>query len=167
MDSLLRLNIGCEDHRIPGYVGIDTRPTAAADVVRRVPPLPYDAEAVADIYAGHFIEHLAPWEVTGFLLECHRVLAPGGSLTLVFPDAARVRLLADSQILAGPGAARILLGLPEPAEQQHWILWTRARAEAALERMGLTPDRTYDYRADVRVFDRAASWQGGARGVKA
>lgn len=159
------LNIGAWEHRIPGYTGIDANPTPAADVVMRVPPLDYADGSIAHVYAGHFVEHLPPWDVLPFLSECARVLATGGTLTLVVPDAQRVSVLAGSQVLGGPGAARILIGA-DGADMGHWTLWTRARLEDALRRVGFSIDEHYDYRTDERVYDRQPSWQSGARGVK-
>lgn len=160
----LCLNIGAWEHRIPGYLGVDANATPAADVVQRVPPLRWPDGAVAHIYAGHFLEHLAPWDVEYFLRECARVLRPGGTLTLITPDMRRVRLLADSQVLAGPATARLLVG--ETGDMAHWTLWTAERIKGALRRVGLAVDEGYDWRADARLYDREASWQGGARGIK-
>lgn len=164
---MVQLNIGCEDHRIPGYIGVDANPHArAVEVVAVQPgPLPYGPGEVQDIYAGHFVEHLEPWAIVDWLRDCAALLAPGGSLTLVVPDIARIRLLADSQMLVGPSCARLLLGTTQPG-MQHWTLWTRARLEEALSLAGLEVDTDYDWHTDPRVRDRSASWQTGARGVR-
>jgi SAM-dependent methyltransferase len=47
-------------------------------------PLPDDGAAL--VYCSHFLEHIPRSQVVGFLAECFRVLAPGGTLRLVLPD---------------------------------------------------------------------------------
>lgn len=164
---MTKLNIGCWTHPIPGYLGVDAEAREGVDVVATLPAddLPFAPGSVTHIYAGHFIEHLPPWDVIPFLEQCAALLAPGGTLTFVVPDVRRIRLLADSQMLAGPGTARLLLGDVEPL-MQHWGLWSKDRLQFAMAQVGLAINASYDWRNDDRLFDRSASWQGGAQGVK-
>jgi predicted SAM-dependent methyltransferase len=100
----LRLNMASGHHPKPGWVNIDLfAPTADLRLDLRE-PLPFPDNSVGYIYAEHFFEHLnyaelsdsAGWEGEGpgrpseamaFLRECRRVLAPGGILDIVVPDA--------------------------------------------------------------------------------
>jgi len=88
----IRLNIGCGAYamRAPGWVNVDAVAESAADVVLRVPPLPWESATVSEIYAGHFLEHLERAEAADFLDECWRVLRPGGRLGLVVPDMREI-----------------------------------------------------------------------------
>jgi len=54
-----------------------------ANVAKRIP---HASRTVDAIYSSHMIEHLARDGAWAFLLECHRVLRPGGRLRLVVPD---------------------------------------------------------------------------------
>jgi predicted SAM-dependent methyltransferase len=54
-----------------------------ANAARRIPHAPGTVDA---IYSSHMIEHLVRDDAWAFLLECHRVLRPGGRLRLVVPD---------------------------------------------------------------------------------
>lgn len=54
-----------------------------ANAARRIP---HAAGTVDAIYSCHMIEHLVRDDAWAFLLECHRVLKPGGRLRLVVPD---------------------------------------------------------------------------------
>lgn len=49
--------------------------------------MPYAGGSVDMIYACHFLEHLTYDEGANFLRECVRVLAPGGVVRLLLPDA--------------------------------------------------------------------------------
>jgi len=51
-------------------------------------PLPFPDASVARIYTSHVLEHFAyPSPMLDLLRECHRVLVPGGDLSVAVPDA--------------------------------------------------------------------------------
>lgn len=50
-------------------------------------PLPFDDSMFDLVYCSHFLEHVPRGSVHAFLLECKRVLRPGGILRLVLPDS--------------------------------------------------------------------------------
>jgi hypothetical protein len=85
----VRLNLGCGDKRLEGYVNIDTarragtQPDMICDI-RRLKAFPTDH--ADEILAVHVVEHFDRWEVAGILEEWLRVLAPGGKLILECPD---------------------------------------------------------------------------------
>ena len=54
-----------------------------ADLLGRLPLLDKTADLV---YSSHFLEHIPNDKVDSFLLECWRILKPGGVLRLVVPD---------------------------------------------------------------------------------
>jgi ubiquinone/menaquinone biosynthesis C-methylase UbiE len=49
-------------------------------------PLPFPSDSVSAIYASHVLEHLYRRDAQMLLLECRRVLKPGGLIRLVVPD---------------------------------------------------------------------------------
>jgi predicted SAM-dependent methyltransferase len=55
----------------------------------RADRLPFADGTVSVVYSSHMLEHLGRDEARAFLLECHRVLCPGGMLRLVVPDLER------------------------------------------------------------------------------
>lgn len=51
-------------------------------------PLPFPNECVDRIYSSHVLEHFTyPSPMLDLLRECHRVLKPGGALTMAVPNA--------------------------------------------------------------------------------
>ena len=48
--------------------------------------IPANNGSVDFIYSSHFIEHLYPSEAKKLLLDCHRVLKPGGMVRICVPD---------------------------------------------------------------------------------
>jgi predicted SAM-dependent methyltransferase len=66
-----------------------------ANAARRIP---HASGTVDTIYSSHMIEHLVHDDAWAFLLECRRVLRPGGRLRLVVPD---LHLLAHRYLERG------------------------------------------------------------------
>jgi hypothetical protein len=86
----LRLNLGCGEYRLEGFVNVDAMAFRGVDVVMTVPPLPWPDGSVSEIYCGHFLEHLERTAATELLGEAYRVLAPGGTIGIVVPDFREV-----------------------------------------------------------------------------
>ncbi|MDB5164324.1 MAG: hypothetical protein JWS12_942 [Candidatus Saccharibacteria bacterium] len=53
-------------------------------------PLPYKDDSVDKIFHEHFIEHLPKAQGEAFLHDCYRVLEPGGSMRIGWPDTAKM-----------------------------------------------------------------------------
>jgi len=82
-----KINIGCGDKKLDGYVNIDL---SNADLIHDVrQPLPYKDNSIQEIYAKHIIEHFsrAEWEL--IKKDWYRVLEPNGLLTIECPDFIR------------------------------------------------------------------------------
>jgi len=60
--SGIRLDIGCGENKMPGFVGIDYRPLNGVDIVHDVLrfPWPLPDESVTIAVASHLVEHLSP-----------------------------------------------------------------------------------------------------------
>lgn len=88
-----RLNVGCGDYAMRFWMNLDNDP-ACRGVQIRQEALAYLSECEPgqydEIYAGHFLEHLAFPEAGRFIAECYRVLAPGGKLGLLVPDTRQI-----------------------------------------------------------------------------
>lgn len=100
----VRLNLGCGDKILPGYVNVDvaaSRKGQAPDVLGDLRALPFPPGHADEILAVHVIEHFYPWEADGLLAHWHATLKPGGRLVLECPN-----LLT---------AARMLVEQPERA----------------------------------------------------
>ena len=85
------VNVACGPQVLPGFVNLDFR-HENPDVVewdsRR--SLPIGDGAARGIRVEQFVEHLETREeLPAFLVDCHRALAPGGTLRIIVPDAER------------------------------------------------------------------------------
>lgn len=89
-DGPIRLNLGCGDKVLDGFVNIDMvcqRGPRLVDVVHDVANLPFISDnAVDEILSVHVVEHFDRWAVDDVLREWLRVLKPGGRLILETPN---------------------------------------------------------------------------------
>ena len=121
----MRVNLGCGGKVREGWVNVDHHPLPGVDVVASVDefPWPFEDESCEQVVAEHLFEHVArPVE---FVLECWRILEPGGLLTITCPhwtsenaftDPTHVRFVTDrtfdywcdGEALNGPLGAQFL-----------------------------------------------------------
>jgi SAM-dependent methyltransferase len=88
----IRLNLGCGDKILPGYVNVDVVESRAGkkpDVICDLHDLAPFGDASADeILSVHVVEHFWRWEVRDVLREWLRVLKPGGRMIVECPNLA-------------------------------------------------------------------------------
>lgn len=81
----MKLNIGCGDNYLKGYINIDSNRNSRADRIMQAHDLDFKSGSVVEIIARHIIEHLGFFKAKYFLSECFRVLKPGGILKIETP----------------------------------------------------------------------------------
>lgn len=114
LEEPIRLNLGCGDKIIAGYINIDvaaTRRGKAPDLISDIRELTCIPSDFADeVLSVHVIEHFYQWEVDSILREWIRVLKPGGKLVIECPNlenAAREFLKdPDSAAMGGVSGQR-------------------------------------------------------------
>jgi SAM-dependent methyltransferase/glycosyltransferase involved in cell wall biosynthesis len=135
----IRLNLGCGDKILPGYVNCDAlssrgqgpKVDVQCDVTKR---LPFVDGAAEEVLAVHVVEHIWRWEVADVLREWTRVLQPGGRMVLECPNllSAAQELIRNPVAAAGPG--------PE-GQRSMWVFYgdPRWRDPLMIHRWGYTP----------------------------
>ena len=84
----LRLNLGCGDRAVLGFMGVDIVIGPGIDWVTNLAERwPWDDSSVSDVIAYDVIEHIA--DRIHFMNELWRVLEPGGCATIETPNASR------------------------------------------------------------------------------
>ena len=87
---MVKLNLGCGDKILPGYVNVDAASSRAGrqpDFVADIRDLRKIKSSIADeILAVHVIEHFYYWEVVPLLQSWRRLLKPDGKLILECPN---------------------------------------------------------------------------------
>jgi SAM-dependent methyltransferase len=136
--SQLRLNLGCGDKILPGWVNVDVASQRAGkqpDVVCDVRELkPFADGSVDEVMAVHVVEHFWRWEVVSILREWVRVLRPGGRMVLECPNL----ITACEEFLRDPDSA----SRPGPEGQRTmWVFYGDPRWTDPLmvHRWGYTP----------------------------
>ena len=140
-----KLHVGAGRARLEGWVNIDIQALPGVDVVADVTEgLRFEnAEAV---FAEHFLEHLAIGDAVKFLLESHRVLAPGAWIRLSTPNLDWV-WSTHYRLQAEPEQKRLdALSLNRAFHGwRHQFLWNREMLGEALAACGFEPVRWCRY----------------------
>jgi SAM-dependent methyltransferase len=134
-----KLNLGCGDKILPGYINVDvveSRRGFKPDVVCDLHDLePFDDESVDEILSVHVIEHFWRWEVLSVLVEWIRVLKRGGKMIIECPNL----LSAASELLHNPASAA---GAGPEGQRTMWVFYGDPawRDPYMVHRWGYTPE---------------------------
>lgn len=153
-DGRVRLNLGCGDKILPGYVNVDVVESRAGkrpDVICDLHQLtPFEDASADEVMAIHVVEHFWRWEVVDILKEWVRVLKPGGRMILECPNliAACEAVLANPELASQPGpegqrSMWVLYGDPrwhDPLMVHRWAYTPKSLAEV-MAQAGLTDIR--------------------------
>lgn len=136
----LRLNLGCSDGHVAGYVNVDIVHPADRIVDLRTCDWPWDDSSVEEVRAVDIIEHLPDKIRT--MNECWRVLLPGGRLSIEVPTTD------------GPGAFQ------DPTHVSYWnrnSFFYYTAGDPHRERFG----EAYGIKARFRVRKEEMTYPGG------
>lgn len=94
---MLKLNIGCGNNILDGYVNIDVRKTNKDVVVADAQNLPYENGSVDEILAKGVYEHISFRQSKALLQHWVSKLKEGGELTIITPSLQGVMDLARTE----------------------------------------------------------------------
>jgi SAM-dependent methyltransferase len=134
----VRLNLGCGDKILEGYVNVDVAPSRrgkAPDVLCDLHKLTFDNASADEVLAVHVVEHFWRWEVVDILREWVRVLKHGGRMVLECPNL----ISACEEFLKGPDA-RSASGVE--GQRTMWVFYGDPawRDPLMVHRWGYTPE---------------------------
>jgi SAM-dependent methyltransferase len=135
----LRLNLGCGDKILPGYVNVDVVEARAGmkpDVICDLHDLtPFADNSADEILSVHVIEHFWRWEIAAVLREWVRVLKPGAKLIAECPNL----LSACETFLQDP---RQFSREDQAGQRTMWVFYGDPKWQDPLmiHRWGYTPD---------------------------
>lgn len=88
-ESPVRLNVGCGDKKIPGYIGIDVV-DRGQEIVADIRHIPLPDNYADELLSVHVVEHLFFWEAKDVIEEWRRILKIGGKMVIECPNLLRV-----------------------------------------------------------------------------
>lgn len=117
-DVAIRLNLGCGDKILTGYINVDIAESTKGnkpDLVSDISKLEkFTDNSVDEILTVHVIEHFYYWHLPTVLAEWKRILKPGATMITETPNL----LTACQQIIRDPYKA----ALPN-AQRSMWTLF--------------------------------------------
>ncbi|NQT33883.1 methyltransferase domain-containing protein [bacterium] len=80
---MIQLDIGCAQHKLNGWIGIDLESGPEVDVIADLHALPFRTSSIDRIHTRHTLEHVKDLLVC--ISELYRVCQPGGRITVIVP----------------------------------------------------------------------------------
>lgn len=158
---LNKLNIGSGQRPFrPPFINVDINPRWQPDVLADSASMPaFESGSAELIVSHHSIEHVGLGEFDSTIRECHRILAPGGSLIITTPD---LRALAHAW-LAGRISDYIfgvnLYGayMNNEADRHKWLYTRQSLAETVSKAAQWREIIPFDWRP-IAGADIARDW---------
>lgn len=105
-DKLLRLNLGCGDKKIAGFINLDNDPACKPDMNWDIGlGLPYGENSVWEIQAIDLLQCLPEGKLIHIMNICHCVLHPSGIMLVRVPNT--LSKIDPSRAISDPGYRRI------------------------------------------------------------
>lgn len=80
----MKINLGCGNKKMAGFVGVDRYPCEAADLLCDITKvLPFKNDSLEEVYLDNVIEHIH--DIPALMREIVRVVRPGGVVTIITP----------------------------------------------------------------------------------
>jgi SAM-dependent methyltransferase len=149
----LKLNLGCRNILLPGYINIDMMCLDLVDhpsftlkdkqSYYQMDVMEIDehflAGTVDEVYASHFFEHLSDNQVTNLVWKIWTLLKPGGKLTIITPDFHAILNHFKAKHEQGDFSDVDLLHIRVfdiPEQSGHRTIWYKEIGKYYLEREG-------------------------------
>jgi hypothetical protein len=100
LGGTIRVNVGCGEHPIDGYVNVDLRALPGIDVLADARNLPFGPGTLDELASAHLVEHFREHQArTRVLPYWKSLLRPGGRLRIVCPNwAAMLERVHDGRM---------------------------------------------------------------------
>lgn len=158
---MIKINLGSGQRPFAKpWVNVDRQEKWNPDIVADGAHMPIFEDGSADmIVLHHVLEHFGCGEANGLIKECHRILAPGGSLIVTVPN---MRALAK-QWLAGLLTDQVYFTnvygayMGDEADRHAWGFSPQSLLERFWARYDWSHVKPFDFRP-IDGADIAADW---------
>lgn len=91
----IKIDVGCGSSKLDGFIGIDSLKLDGVDIVHdlNITPWPFESSSAKQIVFCHSLSHLD--KISKILIECHRILVPGGRLEILAPHFSSDNYFTD------------------------------------------------------------------------
>jgi hypothetical protein len=154
----MKLNLGCGNKKIAGFINVDEREDVEPDIVYDITHISQRFDNVDLIYASHVIEHFPfksteKCEITCFdvLKDWHKTLKSGGILRLALPNFEAIckHYIFYNDIIP---LRTHLLGGQKYHSDFHLSCWDLKSLTTTLEAIGFKNVKEYDWRKTEHHF---------------
>lgn len=155
---MVKLNVGCGDRKLYGFVNIDGRSEVSPDVICNISEIDDKFSEVDLIYACHVLEHfpLRPSQFctltwSDVLQKFHKCLKKGGTLRIAVPDMEKVcQYYTRSKNLSELFA--FFWGGQKYDYDFHYYGWDFHNLKKDLESQGFGDVRRYDWKKTEHFY---------------
>src|SRR5260221_267479 len=95
----MKLNLGCGQNHLEGYVNIDKAPRAKPDVLHDLEefPWPFEDSSIEEVVLNHVLEHLGadPDVFIAVFIELYRICKKGALVRIAVPDPRHDHFYGD------------------------------------------------------------------------
>ncbi len=134
-----RVNIGCGEKPMAGYLNIDMRQGEGVDVVAEAADLPFEPGSLGEIASFHLVEHFREQQLRQTILPYWRsLLRPDGVLRTVCPNWEGMIVRLQAGEMPYHVFKTLTFGLQDYDGDDHFAMYTPASLEDALRQAGFT-----------------------------
>ena len=149
MGSAVRVNVGCGEKPIAGYLNVDLRPLPDVDVLADANRLPFEPGTLDELASAHLVEHFREHHARTRLLPYWKsLLRPDGRLRIVCPNwAVMLERLHDGRMTLAEFKL-VTFGWQDYEGDDHFAMDTPETLRELLIAVGF---RRVEVLADVRM----------------
>lgn len=129
---MIKLDLGCGPHRLPGYIPIDD------SLGHDVRALPFRDGSVDEIRASHVLEHIPYREAQAVLEHWFNLLKPGGVIKVAVPDFEKIVQWYGENRGSEMPLEGFLMGGQSDTLDQHKAIYQQQKLVGLLEAVGFT-----------------------------
>ena len=150
---MTKLNLGCGDRKIPGFINVDSRKDVEPEVCIDLVDLDKNfKDGEADlIYLCHVLEHIEKRDISSFVECLYRKLRVGGTLRVSVPDFDSIvnyyNITKDVEPLQA-----LLHGGHKYREDYHFASYNLSKLTRLLVSFGFKGVKRYDWRQTEHFY---------------
>jgi glycogen(starch) synthase len=133
----IRVNVGCGEKPMAGYLNVDFRDLPDVDVVADARELPFEEGSLREIMSAHLVEHFREHQLATIILpHWFKLLETGGELRIICPNWDAMMKRVESGDMSLEDFKVLTFGLQDYDGDDHFAMYTPQSLGAVLEGAG-------------------------------